>query len=280
MLKRRWSERDCPRCENRGMVVIDVQDTEIGCPDCANECDLCLAGYPPREPPRGRYPFGELITGVLRDASEFLGYVCGFHLSEVVRCRYAHPTAQPWPQWGPVKVYRPGSLHMRTRSQQQFYADRAPDRSHGQLEQSGHPDHDEGVTDTTVDAGTSGWAQEHESPNPHNDEAQSMDRIALYHKLARELVERIGAELLVAPEGIQSCVVTDTKHGHYLAMTLRGNQDWWLYGSYLHLHVTENQVILIEQNGTEEDISELLVAAGARQQDIVSVWLQYCDNSH
>jgi hypothetical protein len=93
-------------------AILCDHDTEVGCPVCNSECDLCLAGYPPPYPWTGHRPLGVLIGGVLRDGSTFLGYVCDVHKFAIQRCQYAFPGRRPWPQLDEeVYNYFPVSAH-------------------------------------------------------------------------------------------------------------------------------------------------------------------------
>src|SRR5689334_6887426 len=98
-----------------------------------------------------------------------------------------------------------------------------------------------------------------------------MERGARYHQVCRSIVEQAAAEPLGDTGGIICFAVTDSEHGHYLAMTNGGNGHVWSYGPFLHLHV-ESERIIIEHDGPANGVWDHLVAAGVSERHISARW--------
>jgi hypothetical protein len=80
---------NCPRCENRGVIILD-DDTEFPCPHCNCWCVFCLAG-----PPAGPRPQPGVLVAGARPAPDgdvlFEGYVCDFHKGRLRRYSFITP---------------------------------------------------------------------------------------------------------------------------------------------------------------------------------------------
>lgn len=94
-----------------------------------------------------------------------------------------------------------------------------------------------------------------------------MDKINRYKKISRDLVLEIAA-LDRSADPIQTAIVTDDEHGHYLLLKTGWFDNKRLYGPYLHLEVQDAK-ILVQQNGTDVHIAQELVDRGVSKDDIV-----------
>ncbi len=88
-----------------------------------------------------------------------------------------------------------------------------------------------------------------------------------YKRIARDLVLEISA-LDRQADAIQTAIVTDDEHGHYLLLKTGWFDNKRLYGPYLHLEVRDDK-ILLQQNGTDLHIARELVERGVPKDDIV-----------
>jgi hypothetical protein len=75
-----------------------------------------------------------------------------------------------------------------------------------------------------------------------------------------------------AETGAEVFVALDDESGHYLAFNLDRRHGPWHAQPFLHLRVADGRVI-VEHNGTDDDVAALLVAEGVPQEAIVLRWL-------
>lgn len=95
-----------------------------------------------------------------------------------------------------------------------------------------------------------------------------MDKITQYKKIARQLIEQYGATDQNAGEDVQTAIVTDDQHGHYILLNLGWQDNHRTYFPYLHLDV-RNGKIFVEKNHTEIAIAKELERLGVSKDDIV-----------
>lgn len=96
-----------------------------------------------------------------------------------------------------------------------------------------------------------------------------MDKIKVYRDLIKNiLTEYYNRSSNSSLNQIDSCLIFDEQHDHYLWLTL----DW--EGSkrhkYTHVHIRiKNEKIYIEEDFTEEGIANELISLGVPKSDIV-----------
>ena len=95
-----------------------------------------------------------------------------------------------------------------------------------------------------------------------------MDKITQYKKIARQLIEQYGAPDQNEGAEVQTAVVTDDQHGHYILLNLGWQDNHRTYFPYLHLDV-RNGKIFVEKNHTEIAIAKELERLGVPKDDIV-----------
>jgi hypothetical protein len=72
---------ECRVCENRRVIYVGGQDTQLVCPGCSAWCVGCLEGWPQRVRPH-RLMLGVHVAGMRRMPSGdalFKGYACDYH---------------------------------------------------------------------------------------------------------------------------------------------------------------------------------------------------------
>jgi XisI protein len=95
-----------------------------------------------------------------------------------------------------------------------------------------------------------------------------MDKIALYKKIVRTLLERCAETEADEQQDLQTYLVADDQHGHYLLMTVGWHDNHRTYFPYLHVDV-RNGKIYVEKNMSEIAIAKELEANGVPKTDIV-----------
>ncbi|MEA5479086.1 XisI protein [Pseudanabaena galeata UHCC 0370] len=90
-----------------------------------------------------------------------------------------------------------------------------------------------------------------------------------YRQIVKNLLEEInnyGVSLY--DDGVESQVVFDEAHDHYLLVDVGWNQKKYVYGSIIHLDIKDGKV-WIQRNNTEINIAERLVEKGIPKGNIV-----------
>lgn len=97
-----------------------------------------------------------------------------------------------------------------------------------------------------------------------------MDQVKQYKKIVRELVEEVGSMGDLSDKSIDTQLITDDEHGHYL-LYFNGWRDAEsrTYGCFLHLDVTEDGKVWLQYDGTDLIIAQLLQEKGIPKEDIV-----------
>jgi hypothetical protein len=95
-----------------------------------------------------------------------------------------------------------------------------------------------------------------------------MDKIALYKKIVRTLLEQYADADADQQEGIKTYLIADDQHGHYLLMTIGWHDNQRTYFPYLHIDVRDDRVF-VEKNMSEIAIAKELEAKGIPRMDIV-----------
>lgn len=95
-----------------------------------------------------------------------------------------------------------------------------------------------------------------------------MDKIAQYQTIIVKLLEELAARSYSNAPGIERQVVTDLVHHHYQLLHLGWHRGRFAYTPLLHFDIRDGK-IWVQQNGTELEIADVLIARGVRPQDVV-----------
>jgi XisI protein len=95
-----------------------------------------------------------------------------------------------------------------------------------------------------------------------------MDKVVDYKKIARQIIEQYAVEEQSSPSEVETAVITDDQHGHYLLLSIGWQDNRRTYFPFLHLDVKDNK-IFIEKNLTELSVAKELERMGVAKHDIV-----------
>ncbi len=86
----------------------------------------------------------------------------------------------------------------------------------------------------------------------------------------RKIIEKIYREYaqLLADNDVKIELIFDTENNRYLLVEIGWQNDYYIYGTLLHLDIIKNKV-WIQHDGTEDGIAEELVKEGIPKKDIV-----------
>lgn len=94
-----------------------------------------------------------------------------------------------------------------------------------------------------------------------------MDTLEHYRQCIRKFLTDY-ADLSASDKAIETQLVFDSEHDHYLLLYNGWEQQHRVYACILHLDIKANK-IWIQQNTTEVEVADELVAMGIPQSDIV-----------
>ncbi|MCY7328189.1 MAG: XisI protein, partial [Saprospiraceae bacterium] len=97
-----------------------------------------------------------------------------------------------------------------------------------------------------------------------------MDKSIKYKQIVRELATEIALSgKSLEKKNIETQLITDDEHGHYL-LYFNGWRDLErTYGCFLHVDVTPEGKVWLQYDGTDLIVAELLLEKGISKQDIV-----------
>lgn len=97
-----------------------------------------------------------------------------------------------------------------------------------------------------------------------------MDKITQYKKLVRDLVTEVGNMGDLSAKSIDTQLITDDEHGHYL-LYFNGwrDEESRTYGCFLHIDVAKDGKVWLQYDGTDLVIAQLLQEKGIPKTDIV-----------
>lgn len=95
-----------------------------------------------------------------------------------------------------------------------------------------------------------------------------MEKILKYKAIVRALAEEIG-KLSNASKEIETQIIIDDEHGHYLLFSTGWKNNNRTYGPFVHLDVTEDGKVWLQHDGTNLIIADLLEEKGIPKEDIV-----------
>jgi XisI protein len=94
-----------------------------------------------------------------------------------------------------------------------------------------------------------------------------MDTLENYRCSIQNLLETYAAQL-PAKGGVESQLLMDTQRDHYQWMRVGWNDRQRVYHVVMHLDIKDGKV-WIQQNTTDTDLTQALLAAGVLREDIV-----------
>jgi serine/threonine protein kinase len=95
-----------------------------------------------------------------------------------------------------------------------------------------------------------------------------MDKIAQYQHIIIGLLEEMATRPYANATAIEKQVLTDLKHNHFQLINIGWHRAHFVFNPLLHFDIKEDK-IWIQQNGTELEIGDELVARGVAPEDIV-----------
>jgi hypothetical protein len=97
-----------------------------------------------------------------------------------------------------------------------------------------------------------------------------MDKLMQHKKMVRELVEEVGSQSDLSAKSIDTQLITDDEHGHYL-LYFNGwrDEESRTYGCFLHIDVADDGKVWLQYDGTDLIIAQLLQEKGIPKTDIV-----------
>lgn len=96
-----------------------------------------------------------------------------------------------------------------------------------------------------------------------------MDKVKQYKKLIRELAEEVANLGKLPDDKIETQLMTDDEHGHYLVY-FNGWKDYErTYGCFFHIDVKPDGKVWLQYDGTDLVLAEMLLEKGIPKQDIV-----------
>ena len=94
-----------------------------------------------------------------------------------------------------------------------------------------------------------------------------MDKVAQYQQFVQQLLRHYAQDDAVE-EGVETQLVLDTERHHYYWMNIGWDGHCRVYDSIVHFDIKDGK-IWIQQNLTEADPAEDLVALGVAKEDVV-----------
>ncbi len=95
-----------------------------------------------------------------------------------------------------------------------------------------------------------------------------MDTITQRKLIVRQLINEI-ADMTPSDEWSETQQVTDDEHGHYLLLSVGWGDQRREYLPFVHIDVREDGKILIQHDGTDLKIANLLTEKGIAKNNIV-----------
>jgi hypothetical protein len=97
-----------------------------------------------------------------------------------------------------------------------------------------------------------------------------MDKSVKYKQIIRELAGEIASSgKSLERRNIETQLITDDEHGHYLLYFNGWRDDYRTYGCFLHLDVKPDGKVWLQYDGTDLVVAEMLLEKGIPKEDIV-----------
>lgn len=95
-----------------------------------------------------------------------------------------------------------------------------------------------------------------------------MDKVKKYKAAARKVAEYI-ASISPSDENVETQLITDDEHGHYLLYSVGWEKTYREYGAFVHMDVKPDGKVWLQHDGTDLRVALLLVEEGVPKKDIV-----------
>lgn len=95
-----------------------------------------------------------------------------------------------------------------------------------------------------------------------------MDKVKKYKAIVKKLVEYI-ASISPSDEKVETQLIIDDLHGHYLLYSVGWETDYREYGAFVHIDVKPDSKVWLQHDGTDLRIALLLADEGIPKKDIV-----------
>lgn len=95
-----------------------------------------------------------------------------------------------------------------------------------------------------------------------------MDKLTRYKQIVRRIIEEV-AQLDPSVDDVESQLITDDEHGHYLLYMTGWRNRTRHYGSLIHIDVKPDGTVWLQHDGTDLIIARWLVDYGIEKADIV-----------
>lgn len=95
-----------------------------------------------------------------------------------------------------------------------------------------------------------------------------MEKAIRYKQIIGELVEEI-YKMAPSDEVVETQIITDHVHGHYLLFSVGWEKDYREYTPFLHLDVKPDGKVLLQHDGTDLTVAQILTEKGIPPSDIV-----------
>ncbi len=96
-----------------------------------------------------------------------------------------------------------------------------------------------------------------------------MDKVTKYKKAVRQLAEEV-AQLGQLPDDlIETQLITDDEHGHYLLYFSGWKEYERTYGCFFHVDVRLDGKVWLQYDGTDLILAEMLLEKGVPKEDLV-----------
>lgn len=96
-----------------------------------------------------------------------------------------------------------------------------------------------------------------------------MDKIAQHKQIVRSVFTYI-ASLIPSDNKVETQIITDDEHGHYVLFSVGWEQDDYReYAPFAHIDVKNDGKVWIQHDGTDLVIAQMLIDEGIAQSDIV-----------
>ncbi|MBX2930226.1 MAG: XisI protein [Saprospiraceae bacterium] len=96
-----------------------------------------------------------------------------------------------------------------------------------------------------------------------------MDKITKYKTIVRKLVEEIGQLGSSSFEDVETQIITDDEHGHYLLYSNGWSNESRTYGCYVHIDVRPDGKVWLQHDGTNLVLANELLVKGILKTDLV-----------
>ncbi len=96
-----------------------------------------------------------------------------------------------------------------------------------------------------------------------------MDKVKKYKTIVRKMVEDIGKLGSSSYDDIETQIITDDEHGHYLLYSSGWVNQSRTYGCYVHVDVKPDGKVWLQHDGTNLVVGQELLNKGVSKKDLV-----------